>query len=126
MSITAPTVSGAPVSRFPSAASAWWMIAVFSFTALISYSDRLILSVLVDPIRAELGLSDSTVGFLQGAAFTVVYVLAALVFGRLADRRRRKALLITGVLGVVHGDSTLRSRSERLGTTRRTVAAGGW
>jgi MFS family permease len=74
------------------------MIAVFSFTALISYSDRLILSVLVDPIRAELGLSDSTVGFLQGPAFTVVYVLAALVFGRLADRRRRKALLITGVL----------------------------
>jgi MFS family permease len=74
------------------------MIAVFSFTALISYSDRLILSVLVDPIRAELGLSDSTVGFLQGPAFTVVYVFAALVFGRLADRRKRKALLITGVL----------------------------
>jgi MFS family permease len=98
MSITAPAVSDAPLSPFASAAGAWWMIAVFLFTALISYSDRLILSVLVDPIRAELGLSDSAVGFLQGPAFTVVYVLAALVFGWLADRGKRKALLITGVL----------------------------
>ena len=33
------------------------MVAVFLLTALLSYTDRLILSVLVDQIRADLGLS---------------------------------------------------------------------
>jgi MFS family permease len=74
------------------------MLAVFLITALLSYTDRLILSVLVDQIRLDLGLSDSKVGFLQGPAFTVVYVFAALAFGRLADRGNRKGLLIAGVL----------------------------
>jgi MFS family permease len=98
MSITAPAVPGTPGSRLPSALTAWWMVAVFVLTALLSYSDRLILSVLVDQIRADLGLSDSAVGILQGPAFTIVYVFAALAFGRLADRRRRKNVLIGGVL----------------------------
>jgi MFS family permease len=74
------------------------MVAVFLVTALISYSDRLILSVLVDQIHGDLRLSDSEVGFLQGPAFTVVYVFAALAFGRLADTRKRRTLLILGVL----------------------------
>jgi MFS family permease len=74
------------------------MVTVLLFTALVSYSDRLILSVLVDQIRGDLGLSDSMLGFLQGAAFTIVYVFAALGFGRLADRNRRKPVLICGVL----------------------------
>lgn len=74
------------------------MLAVFAFTALVSYTDRLILSVLVDQIRSDLLLSDSYVGFLQGPAFTVVYVFAAVVCGRIADRRKRKPLLMGGVV----------------------------
>lgn len=72
------------------------MVGVFFLAALISYSDRLILSVLVDPLRASLGLSDSDVGLLQGPAFTLVYVFASLPFGRLADRGRRRTLLLSG------------------------------
>jgi len=74
------------------------MLAVFVFTALVSYTDRLILSVLVDQIRADLALSDSSVGFLQGPAFTVVYVFAAVACGRIADRRRRRPLLMGGAV----------------------------
>ncbi|MFO1467921.1 MAG: MFS transporter [Steroidobacteraceae bacterium] len=74
------------------------MLAVFVFTALVSYTDRLILSVLVDQIRGDLGLSDSSVGFLQGPAFTVVYVFAAVACGRIADRRKRRPLLMGGVV----------------------------
>jgi MFS family permease len=72
------------------------MVVVFFLAALISYTDRLILSVLVDPLRTSLGLSDSDVSLLQGPAFTLVYVFASLPFGRLADRGRRKALLLAG------------------------------
>jgi MFS family permease len=72
------------------------MVAVFFVTALVSYTDRLILGVLVDPLRHDLGLSDSGVSLLQGAAFTLVYVFTSLPLGRWADRGRRRTLLIAG------------------------------
>src|SRR5690348_16350351 len=75
----------------------WWTVAVLFVAALISYSDRLVLSVLVDPLREDLRLSDSAVSLLQGPAFTLVYVVAALGFGRLADRTQRIRLLLFGV-----------------------------
>jgi hypothetical protein len=53
-------------------ARAWWMVGVFFLTTFISYTDRLILSALVDPIRADPGLSDSAVGF--AAAITAAQV----------------------------------------------------
>ena len=81
----------------PAARLAWWTTAVLLITALVSYSDRLVLSVLVDPLRSELQLTDSAVGVLQGPAFTLVYVFTSLIFGRLADRRSRRALLLAGV-----------------------------
>jgi MFS family permease len=83
----------------------WWMVAVFCFAGLVSYTDRLILSVLVDPIRKELLIGDSQVSLLQGAAFALIYVLAGLPLGRLADRGKRLNILIGGAvlwcLGVV-------------------------
>lgn len=89
-----PTLSVEPFS----APRAWWLVCVLVVVSLVSYSDRMILSVLVDQIRVDLRLSDSNVGFLQGPAFTIVYVFSALVFGRLADRMPRKPILCAGVL----------------------------
>jgi predicted MFS family arabinose efflux permease len=78
-------------------ARAAWTTAVFCLAALVSYTDRLILSALVDPIRASLHISDSAVSLLQGAAFALVYVVAGLFLGRMADRHHRLAILISGV-----------------------------
>lgn len=75
---------------------AWWTVAVFCFAALVSYTDRLILGSLVDPLKKSLGIGDSAVSLLQGAAFVIVYVVAGLFVGRLADRRRRLTVLICG------------------------------
>lgn len=75
-----------------------WIVAVLFITALVSYSDRLVLSALVDPLRASLGLSDTSVSLLQGPAFTLVYVFASLGFGLLTDRVVRKYLLAAGSL----------------------------
>jgi MFS family permease len=111
---------------WPSLLVAWWMVGVLSLTALVSYTDRLILSVLVDQIRGDLALSDSMLGFLQGPAFTLVYVVAALGFGRLVDRHRRKPVLIGGVLlwsaaGVLCG---LARNSETLFAGRMLLGVG--
>ena len=79
-----------------SVARAWWLVAVLFITCFIAYTDRLILSVLVDPLRAQFNLSDSGVSLLQGSAFTLVYAFAALPLGRMVDQRRRKPMLLAG------------------------------
>jgi MFS family permease len=76
----------------------WWMIAVFFCAAILSYTDRFILSLLVDPLRADLGISDTQVSLLQGLAFALVYGFAGLPLGRIADLVPRRNVIIAGVL----------------------------
>ncbi len=83
-------------SAYPAPRSRWWMVGVFAFAGLMSYTDRVVLSALVDPIRRDLVISDSRISLLQGAAFAIVYVLAGLPFGRLADRSTRIRLIVVG------------------------------
>lgn len=84
--------------QYPARSVGWWLVGVLFLLALLAYTDRLVLSVLVDPLRKSLGISDAAVSLLQGVAFTIVYVFASLPLGRLADRRGRKSLLIAGAL----------------------------
>jgi predicted MFS family arabinose efflux permease len=75
-----------------------YVVAVFFLAAMLSYTDRLILNLLVDPIRHDLGISDTQVSILQGAAFAVLYAFVGLPLGRLADRFNRRNLIVAGVL----------------------------
>ena len=57
---------------------AWWALALLTATYTFSFVDRQIVNLLVDPIRADFGLSDSQVSFLQGLAFALPYVLLSI------------------------------------------------
>jgi MFS family permease len=57
-----------------------------------------VLSLLVDPIRGELGISDTQVSLLLGTAFAVVYGIAGIPLGVLADRTSRRNLIFAGVV----------------------------
>lgn len=83
---------------YPRFARAWWTVSVLFMAALFSYTDRLILGALVDPIKQSLGVSDSAIGVLQGAGFALIYVLAGLFLGRIADRKHRLTILAVGAL----------------------------
>ncbi|MBT4493412.1 MAG: MFS transporter, partial [Gammaproteobacteria bacterium] len=63
-----------------------------------SFIDRQVLNLLVEPIRSDLGISDTQVSFLQGSAFVGAYVLMSIPIGRLVDRYNRVVVLIGGVL----------------------------
>ena len=80
----------------PPASRGWWLVTALFIAAIVSYANRLVLGVLVDPLRASFGVSDSAISLLQGPAFTVIYVLASLPLGRLADRVNRKRLVTLG------------------------------
>lgn len=51
--------------------------------------DRAIFGFLMEPIKQDLGLSDSQLGFLAGPAMTLLYAILGIPIARLADRSSR-------------------------------------
>src|SRR5437868_543234 len=63
----------------------WLLALVYTFNFL----ERQVVSVLQEPIRRELGLSDTQLGMLTGIAFAAFYTSFGLPIAWLADRARR-------------------------------------
>lgn len=76
---------------------AWFVVAVLALANCVSFIDRLILSLLVQPIKADLGISDTAFSLLAGAAFAIFYCGMGLVIARWADRYSRKWIITSGV-----------------------------
>ena len=72
-------------------------VLVMLVAATFSFVHRYVPSVLVDPIKLEMGISDVQFSLLQGTAFAVLYGAASLVCGLLADRVHRRNLVVLGV-----------------------------
>jgi MFS family permease len=86
----------APPRRFSTGYS-WYALAILVLCYLFNYVDRNILSILAEDVKRDLGLSDSTIGFLYGTAFAVFYAVFGIPFGRLADAWIRKNLISIGL-----------------------------
>jgi MFS family permease len=82
----------------PSSFAAWRAVALLSALYCISFIDRLILGMLIVPLKAELVLSDTQIGVLFGLSFALMYCLAGLPLARFADRGNRRNLIVIGVL----------------------------
>src|SRR6202790_1253087 len=63
---------------------------------LMNFFDRTIPAVVLEPIRKEFGLDDTALGLL-GASFTLIYAVAGVPLGYLADRFRRTRILAAGL-----------------------------
>jgi MFS family permease len=81
---------------WPSSARAWWTVAVLTFAYIVSFVDRTILSLLIEPIKADLGLTDTQIGLLQGLAFGLFYAVMGLPLGWIADRTSRRRVIAAG------------------------------
>lgn len=75
----------------------YYVVGCLMVASAFSFLDRLVLSLLIDPIRHDLGLSDSEVSLLAGAAFASCYVLFAFAFGRWVDVRGRRGAIVLGM-----------------------------
>jgi len=80
-----------------SPAQAWWAVTVLAAAYLLSFIDRTIINLLVNPIEADLQINDTQFGALQGLAFGLFYSLAAYPLGRLVDRRDRRSIIAAGL-----------------------------
>ena len=75
-----------------------YLLLILTLCYTLSFIDRQILSLLVGPIKADLGISDTQVGLLGGLAFSLFYTFLGLPIGRLVDRYNRRNLISAGVL----------------------------
>lgn len=80
-----------------SPAAAWGAVGILMVLSLVSFIDRQIISLLVDPIKADLGLSDTQISLLQGLAFVIFYSVTALPLGWAVDRYPRRIICYLGV-----------------------------
>jgi MFS family permease len=74
-----------------------YLLAVLTLAYVLAFVDRQILSLLIEPMKASLALSDTQIGLLHGLAFGLSYSLLAIPIGRLADRGHRLAIIGTGL-----------------------------
>src|ERR1700744_4875825 len=104
-------------SGYPKRSYAWGVLAILVATAIVSYTDRQVLSLLVDPVRHDLGITDTQISLLLGTAFAVIYGIAGIPFGMLADRTSRRNLIFFAV--VVWSLGTVPRRRRRSGCAVR-------
>ena len=75
----------------------WIFVFLLMTTMIFSYVDRFTLALLVQPIKADLGMSDAQIGLLNGIAFGLFFAFMGMPLGWLADRWSRIGTIILGV-----------------------------
>ena len=77
----------------------YFVLSVLVLSYVLSFIDRQLMTILLEPIKAEFGASDTAMGFLTGFAFAIFYAVLGIPVARLADRwSRRNVLAISMVI----------------------------
>lgn len=79
-------------------ARAWGALTLLSALYIVSFVDRLILALLIEPIKVDLGITDVQMGLLIGTSFALVFSIAGLPLARLADTGNRTMLIFIGAV----------------------------
>lgn len=74
-----------------------YVLGLLTFVYVFNFADRQILAILLQPIKEELLLSDTQLGFLSGIAFALFYVTLGLPIARLADRKKRVNIIAVSI-----------------------------
>ena len=83
---------------YPSSARAWVTVAILMVAYVLSFVDRQILNLLVEPIRRDLAINDTQMSLLMGLSFALFYTICGIPLGRVADTRSRRGLIAVGIL----------------------------
>jgi len=82
---------------WPSPKKAWYAIAILVVAFIFSFIDRLIITLLVDPIKQDLGITDFGIGMLMGLAFAIFYTAVGIPIGRWSDHFSRRWIIGIGI-----------------------------
>src|SRR5689334_13022129 len=76
---------------------AWYVVIILAIASALSYLDRQVITLVVEPIKQDLTLTDFQVSLLMGPAFVLFYVTMGLPLGWMADRYPRRILIAAGI-----------------------------
>jgi MFS family permease len=71
----------------------YWTLALLVAMATFSMVDKMLLAVLIDPLKREFGMNDTQAGVLTGISFSLFFALAGIPMGIAADRVHRRNLI---------------------------------
>jgi MFS family permease len=108
-----------------------YALGLLAFINLLNYLDRNVIFALFEPIKRDLGLTDTQLGWLA-SAYVLVFSLSALPFGVLSDLRSRRAVVGVGEAAYGPASQSLvadyypgRGRALAMGILMSGVALGG-
>ncbi len=77
---------------------AWYVVFLCMLAYIFSYIDRQILVLMIEPIKADLSLTDTQFSLLHGLAFSLFYAVMGLPIAYLADRFSRPTIISIGIV----------------------------
>jgi len=80
-----------------SLAYAWYMVVLCMVAYIFSFIDRQIIALLIEPIRADLQISDTQFSLIHGFAFALFYATMGIPIARLADTKSRPLIISAGI-----------------------------
>jgi MFS family permease len=94
------SLEGHPLAKLigPRIHQNWLVVVLLALMFAMSLIDRLILSVLANPVAQSLRIADCQLGLLMGTSFAVLYALASMPMGQWIDSYNRKRLVVIGVV----------------------------
>lgn len=75
----------------------WYVLCILTLSFTVSFIDRQVLTLLIDPIKSDLNISDTQVSLLIGFAFSLFYVSMAIPIARQVDKGNRVNIIAIGV-----------------------------
>jgi MFS family permease len=91
--------SDAPAPVAPSAGLyPWYVVLVLMLAQTFSFIDRMIMGLLVGPVRRSFDITDTQYSLLAGLAFALFYAVMGLPLARIADRYSRRVLISVGIV----------------------------
>lgn len=118
------TASAVPIWSRPAYRD--WFLFLLTLAYALNFLDRQLLSILQEPVKAELGLSDTQLGLIGGPVFALLYVGLGVPIARLADRANR-VRIIAGAISLWSVATALCGMAANFGqlaAARMTVAVG--
>lgn len=79
--------------EYPSSGYGWYVVGVLTLAYIVSFLDRQIMALMVQPIKRDLQISDTEMSLLLGLAFAVFYTILGVPIGRMADTKSRRAII---------------------------------
>lgn len=83
---------------YPNSGYAWYVVGVLMLAYTVSFIDRQILNLLVDPIKRDLVITDTEFSLLAGLAFALFYTFLGLPIGRMVDSKSRRGIIMAGIV----------------------------